>query len=417
MTLGGGSTKPLRVLSVIPSMAQRTGGPATVMVHSTIALGDRVERVIVCTDAGAPAAAAHRAVSVEDMPAGAERLDIRVFPTKQPRKIGYSPELGRFLRSEVRSFDLVTIHSLNLYPQYAAYRAAKREGVPYLIVPHGALDPWLRSQRRVRKAGADLIFQREMLERAPAIQYTTDEEGRRAGVANPRGFVVPNGVSFDAVAAPDGAGPRFRAEHGFASDELLVTFLGRIAAKKGLDILIRAFAASAVVGRLQIVGPDDEGLTPQLRQVAADAGVAERVSFMGPLYEGERAAALAATDIWALTSHTENFGNAVVEAMAASCPVVVSSGVNIASDIATADAGIVVEATASSAAQGLSRLAEDPSLRAEVANRGKEFAERFAWPIVSAELLALYQATATGATGPGFPAALRPVGFTPRGGG
>lgn len=402
--------RPLRVLSVIPSMAQRTGGPATVMVHSTIAFGDRVERVIVCTDAGAPAAAAHRAVTLEDMPAGADELDIRVFPTKQPRKIGYSPGLGRFLRAKVGNFDLVTIHSLNLYPQYAAYRAAMAASVPYLVVPHGALDPWLRSQRRLRKAGADLLFQRRMLQRASAVQFTTVEEARRAGVSNPRGFVVPNGVSLEAVSAPAGAGARFRAEHGIASDELLVTFLGRIAAKKGLDILIRAFAASAITGRLLVVGPDDEGLTVALRQVAAEAGVVDRVHFAGPLYGDERAAALAATDIWALTSHTENFGNAVVEAMAASCPVVVSNGVNIAADIAAANAGFVVEATEVSAAQGLSRLAADPSLRAGIAERGRQFAERYSWPIVSRELIALYRAVSAGATGVDGSPALHAVG-------
>jgi glycosyltransferase involved in cell wall biosynthesis len=386
---------PLRVLSIVPSMARRTGGPAKVLVDSTLAMAGRVDRTIFCTDAGAPAAAAHRPLDPAEMPAGAEHLDIQIFPTRRPRTLGYSPDLARCLRDRVGEFDLVTIHSLNLHPQLVAYRAARRAGVPYIVVPHGALDPWLRGRKRWRKRAADLLFQRRMLTDAAAVQFTTREEQLRSGWLLPRARVVPNGVNVAVDRASPEAVACLRRAWRLDEGELVILFLGRITAKKGVDVLIRAVAqAGGTAGartQLVIVGPDDEGLTPKLIALSASLGIGERVRFAGPLYDDDKAAALAVADIWVLPSHTENFGNAVLEAMVAGAPVIISSEVNLARDVAEAAAGIVIAPTADALAGALTRVLSDAPLRARLCGAGARFAGRYSWTTVAGEVADFYQ--------------------------
>ena len=132
-------------------------------------------------------------------------------------------------------------------------------------------------------------------------------------------------------------------------------YLGRISHKKGLDLLIRAFAMvrrDAPTARLAIVGPDDEGLTPELRALAGNEGAAESIVFTGMLSGDAKRAALAAADVWVLPSHSENFGNAVVEALAAGRAAVISPAVNIAAEIEAAGACVVAPLRAEAFAGG-----------------------------------------------------------------
>ena len=103
------------------------------------------------------------------------------------------------MRANVGDYDVVHIHSLYLAPQRDAGKAGVRSGVPYVVSPHGALDPWLRRRGRLRKAVAGFLWQNRMLRRAAALHFTSDDEaylarGVAAGV--PR-KVVPLGVDFD----------------------------------------------------------------------------------------------------------------------------------------------------------------------------------------------------------------------------
>jgi glycosyltransferase involved in cell wall biosynthesis len=387
----------MRVLYVIPSLASRTGGPATSVVESALALQrSDVDVTIFATDmARAASARTHARAAQTDLPPGADELDVRLFRAGAPYRLAFSPEMYAALREETRGYDLVHIHSLFLFPQFAAYRAALDAGAPYIVSPHGALDPYLRRRGRVAKAVAMQAWQRAMLHRAAALHVTSPEEARLiADVAPgvPR-RVVANSIDWaEYLRLPSGAA--FRSRYFGGAGGPIVMYLGRVSHKKGLDTLIRAFALvqrDVPEARLAIVGPDDEGLTPGLSLLARRAGVAESVVFTSMLRGDEKLDALAAADVWTLPSHTENFGIAAVEAMAAGCATVVSPAVNIASEIAAAGAGIVAPLRAEAFAAEIVGLLRDDVRRDALGDRARAFARRYDRAAVGPQLADMYR--------------------------
>jgi glycosyltransferase involved in cell wall biosynthesis len=387
----------MRVLQVIPGLSTRTGGPPVAVVESSLALKRcGVETVIFATDmAQAASSRARGRIERRDLPEGAEALDLRLFPARWPYRLVFSPELYRAVADHARAFDVVHIHSLFLFPQFAAYRGARKGGVPYVVSPRGSLDPYLRQRSRPVKAIADALWQRGMLDGASALHLTSDEEARLVrDVARrvPRA-VIPNGIRWSDYQDLPRAG-EFRAG---GDDAPVVLYLGRLSHKKGLDVLIRAFAIARRAipdARLVIAGPDDEALQPALEAIAAHEGVAAHVMFTGMLRGREKLAALAAARVWALPSHSENFGIAVLEAMAAGLPVIVSPGVNIAPEIAAAAAGVVCEQTAEAFGAEIAALLRDDARRTVLGEQGRAFARQYDWDAVAPRLAAMYEQVA-----------------------
>lgn len=377
-------------------ISARFGGPVvavTGICEATAALG--AESVIVATSLGqVPTAGDWRKVTPDEMPANAGRLDIRLFDVAPPRRLAFAPAMGRFLRAEVDGFDVVHIHSLWLYPQFAAQRSARRAKVPYVVSPRGALDPYLRQRGRARKAATNLIWQNAMLRHAARIHVTADAEAELiadVAPAVPRD-VIPGGIWLDRE-EPGDAG-RFRDRFLDRSAGDVVLFVGRISQKKGVDVLIRAFARarrSSPDAVLAIAGPDDEGLRPGLERLAEELGVARDVRFLGALYGQDKADALAAATVWALPSHSENFGNAVVEALAHGLPCVLSPQINIAAEIAEHDAAVVTPNQADGFGDALADLLADPARRSALAGRAREYARRYDWNTVGPRMLRMYE--------------------------
>jgi glycosyltransferase involved in cell wall biosynthesis len=383
----------MRVLHVIPSLAARTGGPAVAAVEfARVASEQGIESVVFSTDAAFPAGTREgRTIEPEELAHGAGEVQVRLFPVRRPYRLSRSPELRKALRAEVPDYDVVHIHSLYLDPQRVAGKAARRQRVPYVVSPHGALDPWLRRRGRGRKALAGVAWQRRMLRRAAAVHFTSEEEALLAGNVAPGvpKVVVPLGIDwseFQQMPPPASFGGR-----------PVVLALGRLAAKKGLDLLIRSFAIAArrfSEARLVIAGPDDEGLLPELEALAAREGVGDRVVFPGMVLGRDKLAALAAADVWALASHTENFGIAVMEALAAGVPTLISPAVNLAGPIERAGAGVVSETRPDAFAGALSYLLEDEERRARYAERGREFARGYDWGSIAPRVVQLYEGVA-----------------------
>jgi glycosyltransferase involved in cell wall biosynthesis len=396
----------LSVLHVVPNIAARAGGPIVGLVQAVAAL----ERIgvtcsIVTTDLDATASSSSRhPVEESSLPAGASDVDLRIYRARPPRRFAYSPALRRALVAAAPEYDVVHVHGLYLYPQLAAFQAARHARVPFLLSPRGTLDPWLRARSTGRKALMNALWQNRMLNAAAALHVTS--EGERALTADiaphvPR-YVVPNGIDWRASQQP-ADGKAFRDELCGGHSGPIVLFLGRLTEKKGVDILIRAFARSPATrdALLVLAGPDDDGLGEELQRLAVDEGVRERTLFVGMLDAPTMRSALAATDVWALPSHAENFGNAVIEALAAGVACVVSSGVNIAPEVEQAGAALIRPPAVEPFAEALTTLLEDVELREALGAAGRELARTFSWDEVAPRLRAMYEAVvATATVGP-----------------
>jgi glycosyltransferase involved in cell wall biosynthesis len=389
----------MRVLQVLVGAAARTGGPPAFVGDASLELTRLGAEVrIVATDAAlAPwgVLQRQRRIREDEIHPALAHSDLHLFPARFPRRMAYSPALERELERIVPGYDVVHVHNLWQYPQFAGYRAALRHGVPYVVSPHGSLDPYLRRRGRLRKTVSTRLWQGEMLDRANLIHVTTEAEKDLISDVSPSvpRSVVPCGLHVGQFSAP-APGDRFRRQHLGGYEGPLVIFLGRITEKKGVDVLLRAF--QEVRGesdcRLAIVGPDDSGLIPKLKRLSAQLELSERdVVFTGPLFGDERLGALASADVWALSSHAENFGIAVVEAAAAGCPVVISPQVNLAADLREAGAGVVADATPEAFAGGLLSVLDDVAERKRLRSAGPRWAARYDWSVVGPQLLEMYR--------------------------
>jgi glycosyltransferase involved in cell wall biosynthesis len=373
----------MRILHVISSVAPRYGGPSTALREMCSALAARGHEVEVITTN----LDGERDLAV---PTGAPVADggytITYYPVRRPRGYAFSPGLARAMRGRIAEFDVVHIHSLYLFPTLVAARAARSARVPYVMRPHGTLDRYHRGKSRLRKAVYDALAERRNLRGAAGIHFVSEDERRQAGLDLPS-FVIPLGVHVRPPAAVE-------RERG------LVTFVGRLSEKKGVDVLVDAFAQAASShpeARLAIAGPDERGLEASLRERAAERGVADRVQFLGMLDAGERDALLARSAVFALPSAAENFGVSVVEALAAATPVVVTPSVATHAQIAGAKAGLVAERSAEAFAAAFTQLLDDPDEARELGENGRRLAgSSFGWDSASAQLEEMYETATRG---------------------
>lgn len=170
----------------------------------------------------------------------------------------------------------------------------------------------------------------------------------------------------------------------------IVPFLGRINWKKGLDRLIPALAR-APRATLVLAGNDEENYRPVLEQLALQCGVADRIRFVGSVHGVNKAALLSKAKLLVLPSYSENFGNVVLEAMAAGCPVIVTPEVGAASIVESAHAGLVTPGQPKELGDAIAGLLEAETRREEMGRRGAAaVAKHYTWDQVAAKMERTY---------------------------
>ena len=318
------------------------------------------------------------------------------FQSQQARRLYFAPPLGGMLRDHIGEFAVVHTHAIYLWPLWTAARAAHAAGVPYVVSPRGMLEKELIENKSLLvKAALIGFFERRTLEQAAAIHVTSRreaDEARAFGFDLPAMCEIPNGVD----PAPDSIGEVSPAIDAIVSRGPYALFLGRINWKKGLDRLIPALARAPRV-RLVLAGNDEEGYRRVLESLAAAHGLASRIEFAGPVGGADKMSLLRQARLLVLPSYSENFGNVVLEAMAAGRPVVVTPEVGAADVVRDAGAGLVAGGDAASLGAAIARLADDPGLADALGARGRSVAgQQFTWDAVAARMETLYERVASG---------------------
>jgi glycosyltransferase involved in cell wall biosynthesis len=360
----------MRVLHVTSSLDPRAGGTATALVALAHAQMDDGQTVAVASTF----AQGYRTDNVDRL--RALGLSVHLIGPNR-RLLAYHPDIVPMLAPLVQSADIIHIHALWEEIQHQAGRLARKFGKPYLVTPHGMLDPWSLSQSRMKKRIYMALRLRKNLAHASAIHFTDEQE--RALAARLK-LKTPSFVQrylldlreFEILPPAN----QFRDRYPQLAGHPIVLYLSRLHPKKGLDLLIPAFAKlESKDAFLVLAGPVDEPYRAELVELARAHGVFDRTLFTGMLYGSDRVAAMADADVFVLPSYQENFGIVVIEALAAGTPVVISDQVNIHRQISEANLGLVVPTQIDPLAEALDRYLGDDAFRSQAAGRARPYAQ------------------------------------------
>lgn len=324
--------------------------------------------------------------------------------------------MTKALKANLHSFDLININAIWNYPPAAAAFLSKARRVPYIITAHGTLYPYTVSNKRWKKLPYYHLIAKRILKNAAAIHYTGADEAEKChsffGLRN-KAAVVPYVIDlseFDCIPEKEALRNRYPILRG----KKTILFLSRINWKKGLDILIKAFA---IVQRerddvhLLIVGKDEGEYGEQVKRWIRNCGMSYdsqesetkvrelgengktvKITFTGMLTGREKVEAYAGSDLFVLPSYSENFGLVVVEAMACGLPVIISDQVGIHKEIAESKAGIVIQTDPKQLADAILAMLENPELCITMGKNGQQAVkERFAPGTVTDSMIETYQ--------------------------
>jgi glycosyltransferase involved in cell wall biosynthesis len=295
--------------------------------------------------------------------------------------LGLHRSIKPTLAKAIAEADVVHIHGLWEDIQHKSARIARRLGKPYLIRPAGMLDAWSLGQSALKKKVYMALRLRANLNNAAAIHFTAQAE---QDVAAPLGIntgaiIEPNGIDFKEYDdLPDPV--VFRRACPQLGDRPYMLFMSRLHHKKGLDLLLPAYAGLETDTALVIAGPGDPEYINSLEQKVSELGAGNRVIFAGMVQGEAKLSALAGAELFVLCSYQENFGIVVAESLAAGTPVVISDQVNIHDAISEARVGGVVPTDTDALRDELARWLKDPQMRSEAAARAKPFVrDKYDW--------------------------------------
>lgn len=283
-------------------------------------------------------------------------------------KFGWTPRMVPWLKRHAADHDAVVVHGLWQYHGFACWRALAGGRVPYVVFPHGMLDPWFKRQYPLKHLKKWLWWpwaDYRVLRDAHAVLYTCQEERALA----PESFWLYRArervVSFGTGAPPDATPEQsfaFMARHPELAGHRLLLFLGRVHEKKGVDLLLHALAIERQAHpdawarcKVVIAGPADDTYGLAMKQLCTDLQLDHLVCWTGMLQGDLKWGAFRAAEAFILPSHQENFGIAVAEALACRLPVLITQRVNIFREVSQAEAGWICDDTVDGVAGALSR--------------------------------------------------------------
>ncbi|GAP97588.1 glycosyltransferase [Leptolyngbya sp. NIES-2104] len=382
----------MRVLVVAPYVATTYGGPGKVVVELTQALAQfDIEVDLVTTNANVD--------TPLDVPLQVwhdrEGYRVQYFPSWNQQDLIWSTSLLTWLFQHVREYDIVHTHCLFMPIASATNWICRWHRVPFVMTPHGMLEPWALSQKAWKKRLYYTAIEQPTLKQAKAIHVLTPiEAGQVKSLGLNQTVVVPNGIhrrEFESL--PDVE--LFYQQFPQTRDKVLILFLGRLDPKKGLDLLAPAFAAihqQFPQTHLVVAGPDLIGYLPTAQTFFADLNLTEQVTFTGMLSGKLKLSALAAASVYVCPSYSEGFSMSVLEGMAAGLPCVVTEACNFAE---AAQVAYIVQATSSAIADALSQAIVVHSDARHTGYQAQQFVfQNYTWERSAAKLLKAYRTTA-----------------------
>jgi poly(glycerol-phosphate) alpha-glucosyltransferase len=306
---------------------------------------------------------------------------------------GYAPGLARALHD--RRPSLLHANGLWMYPSLASWHWSRRALRPYVVSPHGMLDPWAVANAAWKKRLVGWWFENAHLAGAACLHALTEAEARaiRAyGLSNPI-CIIPHGIDLPQRTEPVPSGWAGDVEQG----RKIVLFLGRLHPKKGLENLLAAWqdvrpTAGAGNWMLVIAGWGEDGYARQLERMAEVQVQGGTLRFVGPQFGDDKAASFARADAFVLPSLSEGLPVAVLEAWSYGLPVLMTESCNLPEGFAAGTA-LQIGPDPAGIAAGLRALfaMSDAERRAMGACGQALVRERFTWRTVGEQMAAVYR--------------------------
>lgn len=299
------------------------------------------------------------------------------------------------LKENLIGSDIVHIHGIWHYPSFLGSKLANREEKPYIIAPHGALDSWCLEYKSTKKKLYMGLIQKWQLLGASVIHAVSDAESEDVKTLFPevKTRTIHNGVDLPkSVTNAD----RVAAETIFPwlRGRRIILFLGRIHPIKGLDILIKAFSEAKrtqTTHALVIAGRDQVNLKEELKELAKRLAVEDKIFFTGFVEGVAKKSLLAAAEMLVQPSHSEGFSGSILEAMAFSKPVVISTGCDFP-EVAMEDAGVIVSPDPHELAVAMDMISSNKELSKEMGANGRRLIEqKYSWDKIAGETIEMYK--------------------------
>ncbi len=392
----------MKILHVIPSVAKIRGGPSQAvleMVQALLATGIEAE-IVTTNDNGTSRLPVQLQQQIQY-----QQVPIRFFnrfspPVSAVKEFAFSGELTEWLKKNIRCYDLIHVHAIFSYASTAAMAIARAQGVPYIVRPLGQLCQWSLQQSALKKQLYLKIIERDNLAHSSGLHFTSLQEQQEADSLqlNCPGFVVPHGLTFSAPI--EDARSHLRQKYNLPANEPIILFLSRIHPKKGLELLIPA------LGSLKhhpftfiLAGSGDPNYESEIHSLIESSGMSERTILPGFVEGDEKDLLLQGADLFSLTSHSENFGVAALEALAAGLPALMTPGVALSTEVEQHGLGYVTALSHESIVAALKKYFSRPAEAKKMGNCARQFAmKNYTWEKNAENLVKLYRAVLNSAS-------------------
>lgn len=303
----------------------------------------------------------------------------------------FSTSLTSELVKNLKRYEIAYILSIWNYTTFISSFLCSRYKIPYVISPRGQLYSEVLKSKSWKKTPYYKLFVKNILNNAAAVHYTSEHEYEnvhiRLGIKS-KYIISPNGIFLNKK-QQDRKG-LFIKKNPHLKNKHLILYLGRLSWKKGIDILINAMPKLIREDdsiHLVIAGNDEGNYKNHLKHIIRNlklnfVDLTEEkelskvdnnncITFTGYLNDKEKEEAMKDSRVFALSSHSENFGMSVVEAMNFDLPVIVSANVGISNIIKKDNAGLVVNNSSVSISNAVLKLLKNNKLSSELRNNAK----------------------------------------------
>ncbi|MGB3345739.1 MAG: glycosyltransferase family 4 protein [Candidatus Humimicrobiia bacterium] len=304
----------------------------------------------------------------------------------------YSPSMKKWLRDNVKNFDVVHLHNFRSYQNNVVYKYAKKYRIPYILQAHGSSLRIIEKQRL--KKLYDWVWGYKILKDSSkliAVSKVEVEQYKKIGVDDNKIVLIPNGLDVERFKNLPKHG-QFREKHGIKENHIIL-FLGRIHKIKGVDFLIKAFGSLVkemdnVI--LVIAGPDD-GYRKECEKLTKDLNLRDRVKFIGCV--DNVAETYQDTDVLIYPSIYEIFGLVPFEAIMCGTPVIVTDDCGCSELVKEAGCGYLVEyGDVNDLEEKIKYLLKNPEEGTKMVKRGKRYVEEnLTWDKVVKKVEEVYE--------------------------